>query len=190
MNITGLFNALRTLAKTLSQIQVDSVNAILAACTKHNLTDLHQIAYVFATAYHESRLKPIEEVGKGKGLPYGSKLDIGGGAGKRVPYTTPDKLYFGRSFVQLTWLANYRAFGKLLGIDLVNHPELALDTHIAAEIIVIGMQKGMFTGINLERFFHVGLIDPVDARTIVNGHDKAVLIASYYDVIYKGLSTT
>lgn len=188
MNIDLLFNSLRTLAKTLSQTQVDSVNAILTACSKHLVTDTKQIAYIIATAYHEARLKAVEENGRGKGLPYGSKLDMGQGPGKRVAYTMPDKLFYGRGLVQLTWLCNYKAFGKLLGIDLVNQPELALQTNYAAEIIVVGMQKGMFTGHYLSQFFNSTANDPIDAREIVNGHDCAVLIQGYYNTIYSGLA--
>lgn len=189
MNTTSLFTTLRTLSGELSQPQVDSVNAILVSCRKHIITDIRQISYIIATAYHEARLKPVEEVGKGKGLPYGGKLDIGGGPGKRVPYTIPDHIYYGRGLVQLTWLSNYKAFGHLLNIDLTNNPDLAMQTPIAAEIIVTGMQKGMFTGIGLDHFFNSAQTDPVDARTIINGHDCAVLIAGYYLQIYKGLTS-
>ena len=34
--------------------------------------------------------------------------------------------YFGRGLVQLTGKGNYEAYGKILGIDLVNKPDLAL----------------------------------------------------------------
>lgn len=187
MNATILFAKIRSLGGPLSQEQTDSVNAILASCAKHKVTDSRQIAYIIATAYHEARLKPVEEIGKGAGLPYGSKLDIGAGPGKRVVYTTPDQLFYGRGLVQLTWLSNYKVFSKLLGVDLVNDPALAMQTDIAAEIIVVGMQNGIFTGVSLDHFFFADKSDPVDARTIINGHNCAVLIAGYYATIYSGL---
>lgn len=189
MNTEKLLEVLRSMAGSLSQVQVDSVNAILESCKKHGVTDLRQIAYIFATAYHEARLKPIEEIGKGKGLPYGGKLDMGSGPGKRVAYTTPDKLFYGRGLIQITWLANYKAFSKLLNVDLVNHPELTLQTDIAAEIIVIGMQKGMFTGKNLSDYFDGTKEMALGARRIVNGNDKAELIADYYNKIYSALKS-
>lgn len=187
MNIDKLFESLRSLSKTLSEIQVDSINAILDSCEKHGIKDLRFIAYIMATAYHESRLKPIEEIGKGKGLPYGSKLDMGGGPNKRVAYTTPDKLFYGRGFVQLTWMCNYKAFARLLKVDLVNTPELALRSDIASEILVIGMLKGMFTGKKLSDSFNATENNPVEARYIINGQDKAVLIAGYYWKIYESI---
>lgn len=188
MNVTGLFNALRTLTPHLSQEQVDSVNAILASCTKHGITDVHPIAYIIATAYHEARLRTVEEIGKGAGHDYGKHLDVGKGPGKRIPYTTPDKLYYGRGLVQTTWLSNYKLFSRLLGVDLVNHPELALQTDIAAEIIVIGMKGGLFTGKSLGNYFTGVTNDPVNARKIINGLDCSQLIAGYYGHILEGIA--
>lgn len=187
MNAQNLFAKLRTFSGPLSQPQVDSVNAILSACDFHGVTDPRQIAYILATAYHEARFKPIEEIGKGAGLPYGQKLDIGKGPGKRVPYIMPDQVYYGRGLVQLTWKTNYAIFSKILGVDLINNPALALDTTCAANIIVAGMQNGLFTGVGLDHFFFGSKCDPVDARTIVNGHNCAVLIAGYYSTIYSGI---
>jgi len=187
MQLDKLFTALRSIAKKLSQKQVDSVNAILDSCNKHLISDPRYIAYILATAYHESGLTPIEEHGKGEGLPYGKMLDIGQGPNKRVAYTSPNKLYYGRGFVQITWKSNYADFAKLLKVDLVNRPELALQTDIAAEIIVIGMQRGMFTGHRLIDSFNKTENDPIEARHIVNGSDKAVLIAGYYWRIYNAI---
>ena len=44
--------------------------------------------------------------------------------------------YHGRGYIQLTGLGNYQAASKALGIDLVNHPELAADPATAAKIAV------------------------------------------------------
>lgn len=187
MNKDKLFAAIRTVTPKLTQIQVDSINAILESCAKHLVCDKRYIAYILATAYHESRFKPIEEIGKGKGYPYGKMLDMGAGPNKRVPYTEPNKIYYGRGFVQLTWRVNYKAFSKLLGIDLLNNPELALQPDVAAEILVVGMLNGMFTGRRLIDSFNKLEDDPVEARYIVNGQDKAVLIAGYYYKIVKGI---
>lgn len=190
METTKLFTAIRGMYhKGLVQKQVDSINAILGAAFKHGITDIRQIAYMLATAYHEAGFLPLEEIGHGAGLPYGSKLDMGGGPGKRIPYTDPDVLYFGRGLVQLTWKCNYAQFGKMLGIDLINSPELALSTNVAAEILVVGMQKGMFTGHTLHEFFNGDkAADPIDARHIINGNDKAALIAGYYQIILNSLT--
>lgn len=44
--------------------------------------------------------------------------------------------YHGRGFVQLTGRDNYRMAGQALGIDLLNHPELAAKPEVAAQIAV------------------------------------------------------
>lgn len=43
--------------------------------------------------------------------------------------------YVGRGYVQITWLRNYEIHGKKLGLDLVGNPDLALDPHVAADIL-------------------------------------------------------
>lgn len=57
--------------------------------------------------------------------------------GKLVEEKGNKSLYRGRGYVQLTGKNNYEYFGKKLGIDLINHPELANDpvhaVNIAAE---------------------------------------------------------
>ena len=188
MNRDKIFTAIRTVLPTFTQIQVDSINAILDSCEKHLISDPRFISYILATTYHETAHTwlPIEEYGKGKGYPYGKKLDIGKGPNKRIAYQTPDKLFYGRGFVQLTWLSNYMAFARLLKVDLVNRPELALQPDIAAEVLVIGMRDGMFTGHRLIDSFNKSESDPVEARYIVNGQDKATLIAGYYYKFIKG----
>ena len=87
-------------------------------------------------------------------------------------------MYWGRGYVQLTWEANYKKFGKLLGIDLVANPELALLPQYAVKILVIGMRDGLFTGHSLGSYFNENEDDFVSARRIVNGKDKADIIAS------------
>lgn len=64
--------------------------------------------------------------------------------------------YIGRGFIQLTGRDNYEKVGKLIGVDLVNNPELANDPVIAAKII--------------PAFFKVGGKKPKDLEDI----DKAI----------------
>lgn len=57
---------------------------------------------------------------------------------KNLGNTQPDDgwTYHGRGYVQLTGRANYARVGKELGLDLVNHPELAEDRENAARIAI------------------------------------------------------
>jgi putative chitinase len=158
-------------------------------------TDLRWLAYIMATVFHETArtMQPIEEFGKGKNYDYGKKLKRGRGRGHRIPYTRPDKIYYGRGHVQLTWYENYETMGRLLGLDLLNKPELALEMEVSIKILFEGMLKGNsnfgdFTGRCLEQYFNDTTDDPIGARRVVNGLDKAELIAGYYHHFLIGLS--
>ena len=65
--------------------------------------------------------------------------------------------------------------------DLVTHPEYALDLDTAALVAVIGMIEGWFTGKKLRDYLprDAGLEHYSHARKIINGTDKAELIAGY-----------
>ena len=78
-----------------------------------------------------------------------------------------------------TWKNNYQKFGRLLGIDLVKKPELAFNTKYAFEILFIGCKDGLFTGVAMQKFIVDGVPDFVKMRRVVNGNDKAEVIADY-----------
>jgi hypothetical protein len=162
------YNSIRThlFDGKLSQEQVDGVNAIVSEWDKRGLTDLRWLAYMLATVYWEcaKTMQPIEEYGKGKSRKYG-KID-----------PISHQVYFGRGFVQLTWKANYQKFAEVLGIDLVNYPERALELNVATQILFEGMIKGLFTGVGLPRYFNANGEDWKNARKIINGLDKAELV--------------
>ena len=122
------------------------------------------MAYSLATVFHETAqtIQPIEEWGQGAGRPYGPSG------------------YWGRGLVQLTWEGNYRTWSKRLGVDLVGHPDLALTWPVALPILIDGMQIGSFTGKRLMDFFNRSVDDPVNARRIINGTDKSLLISHYH----------
>jgi putative chitinase len=138
------------------------------------------LAYALATAHHETdrTFRGIEEYGKGKGRPYG-KVDPETGVA-----------YYGRGLVQLTWRKNYQKMGDLLGVDLVHHPEKALDLDIATKVIFVGMTRGIFAGKKFADYFSPSADDWVNARRIINGTDKANLIASYGKQYYAAISYT
>ena len=179
------FKTIRTkgLFSKLTQSQVRGMDFILDGWEESGLTDLRWLAYMFATVYHETArtMQPIAEYGKGKGRKYGNKIKMSG-----QTYTNPDKIYYGRGFVQLTWFENYQKMGRLLGIDLLNNPELAMDASVAMKIMIEGMTKGNstfgdFTGKSLEMYFNDSINDPKGARRIINGRDKDELIAAYHN---------
>lgn len=174
----------------LSQNQVGGIEAILKALEDAGITDNRKEAYILATIFHEcaKTMQPIAEFGKGAGHDYGKKLKMGDGPGRRIPYDTPDELYYGRGYVQLTWFENYQNMGKLLHIDLLNNPDLALQPAVAAAILTKGMTNGLFTGKSLGDFFNDTHTDWINARKIINGLDHAETIAGYAKVFYKALN--
>jgi len=161
----------------LAQGQVDGINAILAAFDKAlPKSDVRWPAYALATAYHETRgtMEPVKEYGEGRGHAYG------------LPEGPWKQVYYGRGDVQLTWEANYahatrelRAHGLLTpDQDLEKTPDLACDPAIAAFIMAIGMSEGWFTGVKFSDCL-AAKTDFVEARRIINGLDRAYLVAGY-----------
>lgn len=165
----AFFDHVRRFFGPLSQPQVDGfmviLNATLSLPMKHR-------AYVLATVFHETAktMQPIAEYGKGKGKPYGK------------PAGPHGKAYYGRGYVQLTWLANYQKAALATGRDLVANPDLAMDPDIASVILVRGMTEGWFTGKKLSDFTSYTAM-----RAIVNGTDKASLIAGHAEVFEDAL---
>lgn len=172
----------------LKQSQVDGLNAILSEWEKNYYDeDDRWLAYMFATAHHETdrRMQPIEEYGKGKGRPYGTNLKM-----NRTRYFDTTNLFYGRGFVQLTWYENYEKAGKKLGINLIKNPEKALELKYATQIMFLGMMEGWFTGKKLSDYFNNNKGDVYNARRIINGTDKASLIADYAFSYYASISYT
>lgn len=183
MNSKAFYDSVRaTLFNgTISGKQFQGIDTILSEYNARCINDIRKLAYILATAYHETAktMQPIAEYGKGAGRAYGGKVKM-----SRVPYTTPDKIYYGRGHVQLTWYENYEAMGKRLGVDLLNSPDLALSMGVSVKIIFEGMLKGMFTGKKLSDYFTAEKTDAINARRIVNGTDAALKIKGYYDLFY------
>lgn len=171
----------------MSTQHYDGIEAIMQKWKESTMSDIRWLAYMLATVYHETAgtMYPIEEFGKGRGRIYGKKIKQ-----SREPYDTPDKIYYGRGYVQLTWYENYERMGRILNIPLLQKPELALVTWHAADIMFEGMTKGSsgrgdFTGRSLEQYFNKTTNDPINARRIINGTDRAELIAGYYHKFLK-----
>ncbi len=170
---------------TLDDNEVSGANAVLEAMAG---LPVAWVAYALATAYHETAhtLQPIKEYG---GPRYFHRMyDVGGerpSLAKRNGNVSPGDgaKYFGRGYVQLTWRVNYDKAGKKLGFDLVTNPDMALDRNIAASILRYGMREGWFTGRGFQHFLPAaGLATEAQfqaARRIINGVDKAALIAKY-----------
>lgn len=164
---SAFFAKVRAITGALDQVQVDTITGLLSKAAHW---PIGWMAYGLATAWHEARLKPIEEWGKGKGRPYAAPGKYG-------------QSQHGRGLVQLTWDRNYEWADKALGLggSLLKNFNRALEPEIAADILVKGMETGAFTGKRLSDYItgrgtREGF---VGARRIINGTDKAADIAGY-----------
>lgn len=64
--------------------------------------------------------------------------------------------YRGRGLIQLTGKYNYEKFSKLLGVDLVQNPDLANDPDIAAQIAAAYFKEKEKAGVNLSDISAIG----------------------------------
>lgn len=168
-------NALeKAFGKTLSLQQEESVLQLVKAFDKYGDGDQNKLAYILATAKHESRLLPVRE---GFASSDAKAKEIVRNA-NRWYSKAPNTDYYGRGLVQITLLDNYKQASDELGIDFVKHPDKVLDTKYAAEIAVKGMLKGWF-GKPLGDFVNSSQVDFYNARRSVNALDRADLIKGY-----------
>ena len=175
---------------------LDGVKRILDHAAKLDLTK-YQVAYVLATVYHETAawMCPIREGATRYGPNYtdaNAVQAVTNAVAKgliRKNYALRDprtgKSYYGRGLVQITWYDEYDQMGKLIGVGLVNNPDLALDWDIALRILFTGMIEGTFRDghklgdIKSDNDWYV-------ARGIINGDAKkngkkiAEIAAAYY----------
>lgn len=198
MNRTTLFAYLRRspFGGRLTTAQVRGVETILDAWLATGYTDMRWLAYILATAFHETAatMQPVRETLASSDAKAIAILDKAFSTGRlkqvKTPYWRLDgdgKSWLGRGYVQLTHKRNYVAASPLAGVDLVAHPEQAMQPDVAARILIGGMVAGTFTGRRLSHYFSSTADDPAGARAIVNGTDKAKLIATYHRAILDAL---
>jgi hypothetical protein len=147
----------RIFAGHISQGQFDGLTRILAEWDRRALTDLRWLAYMLATVFHETS-QTMQPVREGGGEAY-----------------LRSKVYYpwvGEGLVQVTWETNHRKFGATKPGQLMTWP-------IALRALFDGMIKGMFTTKKLADYFSGAREDWTGARKIINGTDRAELIAGY-----------
>ncbi|WP_186827150.1 N-acetylmuramoyl-L-alanine amidase [Shimia ponticola] len=143
----------------------EAAKVIIPACFEFGVLDLSHIAYIFATAEHETNLgrlmvevwRDSAEQKKYETNPSNSKKGDG-------------KKFKGRGFVQLTFRENYAKFSKSLGINLETDPDRAADPEIAAKVLVLGMDRMGYRSpkLVLKKYGVDGAFDFEAARQIVN----------------------
>ena len=169
----------------LDQGEVDGCNAIMDTTIDWPIS---WVAYALATAWHETAhtMKPIKEYGGDRYFfrmydKQGNRPHVAEELGNTEP---GDGVKFaGRGYVMITGRRNYARASKLVKVDLLNLPDMAMDPDVAAEILEDGMEKGWFTGTALSHYLpEHGTATREEfrkARRIINGTDKDRLIAGY-----------
>jgi len=107
--------------------------AMINEMAAQGITDPKEQAMLMAQVDHESGgFAFTKELGRDS---YFDKYDAGTKKGKELGNTEKGDgaKYKGRGLIQLTGKANYAAAGKDLGLDLINHPELAETPENAAK---------------------------------------------------------
>lgn len=184
----SFFDCFRTFHKSvrgsLTQSQVAGLSFLLDKIEADTLS-VQEASYMLSTIAHESAwtFEPIAERGSRAYFEkYEGRKSLGN-TRKGDGYK-----YRGKGFCQITGRRNFTLFTDLLGIDLVNNPDLALEPDTAYRIISLGMKDGLFTGKKLANYINSRGTDYKNARRIINGVDKAALIAGYAKSIEKCLS--
>jgi putative chitinase len=179
------------LGPTLSPGEVSGTNALLDALDG---LPLSWAAYALATTYHEvaGTMQPIHEKG---GVAYFTRMYDPPPEGHRPKVAAElgntergdGPRYAGRGYVQLTGRRNYRKGQQILNEPLLDNPVLAMRPDLAARILREGMVEGWFTGQGFARHLpaasqplaRASRIQFQNARRIINGTDRAALIAGY-----------
>src|SRR6266542_4338317 len=104
--------------------------------------ELSAIAALATVATEVPDFAPINEYG---GPTYWRKYERRADLGN--PHPGDGVRYHGRGFIQLTGRANYRGYGKKLGVPLEQNPNLALDPSVAARILAAYMKDHGIAGL-------------------------------------------
>jgi hypothetical protein len=180
----------------LTQQNVDGTNAILDAWegSPYSTKPIDGLAYILATAFGETgTMKWDVREGAPKGetrQSYFTRMyDIRGSrphVAQQLGNVNPGDgaIFYGRGPSQITGRRNYTVFAGILGIPLVEQPDLALVKEHAMRILLEGMYRGTFTGRKLDNYFDGAAHDDAEmkrrrvaARAIINGKDKAEVFA-------------
>jgi len=142
----------------LTKGQVDGLEKTIAYWQDNwSRMPLDEMAYVLATIYHETGkvMRPVKE-----------------GGGERYLRSKKYWPFVGTGLIQITWRQNWERWG-------IKTVEDGLSWPIALRATFEGMVTGAFTGKRLSDYIGKGRRDYVNARRVINGVDKAQLIAGY-----------
>ena len=173
----GVRDFLKSRRLVLTPSRVNALEFLITSFEKNpQWGDIRHIAYALGTIAHETAwtFEPIVERGQ---RSYFNKYENRKSLGNTE---TGDGYKFrGRGYVQLTGRANYEKASKRFQFDLTEAPDEVMNRNTAFSIMTLGMYEGWFTGKKLSHYINDTKCDYYNARRIINGEDKASLIARY-----------
>ena len=93
-------------------------------------SQLVQVGAAATVAVETGCFRPIQE----RMADPSKQADLASRQAKYYPFQ-------GRGFIQLTWERNYRTYGDLIGVDLVDRPDQAKDPAIAARVLALYFKR-------------------------------------------------
>ncbi len=143
-----------------------NVELLVKTALEYGITDRRQIAYIVATAQHETD-------------NFNTSREYDGPNQARIRGYDGGENYYGRGYVQVTHDGNYDKMATALGDPRIRtNPDIvAQESTLGAQTTVVGMARGIYTGVGLDRYINSQGSDYTDARAIVNGTDRADHIA-------------
>ncbi len=200
----------------LTDPQVEGLIAIITEFEHRALPDIRWMAYILATAYHETgrKMVPVEEnlnySAQGLANTFPRRCAVFPRDERKLPNSRAREIarrpiaianyvyankngngneesgdgwkYRGMGLAQTTGRANYKKFGS------ENNPEKMLELNFSVSSMFKGMIEGLYTGVALLDCFNKTKDQPIKARTIINGTDKAESIANYHRQFLTALS--
>lgn len=175
INRESFFQGHRREFGPLNQGQVNALNKLLDFFEGDDYKHpLQLMAYMMATTHWETArtFEPVKEA-----------FWLSEGWRERNLRYFP---YYARGYVGLTWEDNYIRAGNEFGINLVDHPDRAMEPAIAYNALTVGMRKGWY-GHSVLDHITPEKTDYYNARRSVNITDKAAEIAgvarSYEEIL-------
>lgn len=144
----------------------ESIDLLVKTAMEYGVTDRKQLAYILGTAQHES-----------DDFRASSEYD-GPNQAIRNGYSGGEN-YYGRGYVQVTHDHRYDVMADTLGDPRIrDNPDIvAQEARLGAETTVVGMVRGLYTGVGIDQYINGDRTDYEAARAVVNGTDRATHIA-------------
>lgn len=179
----------------LTKQQVTGVEQLLDAWNQYGTDDLDGLAYVLAGVHHETggRMVPVREgFAESDQAARNAVASLFRQGRIKRNYAIPINgiSYYGRGRIQNTHFDNYQRLEQRFKQPFVTDPDILIrDGETDAMVTVVGHIEGIWTrgAHKLRDYFGPAYANPVGARRIVNGTDKAQLISTYYTAFLDAL---